>query len=119
MMSNCDLVLAWQAGLPQQRTARSVQPLHRYRAVIVCFDCRIKPGNNHRMTEPAQLSDEKLLSRSHELRLLVLRGDRDAHRAAHLHEIEVRRRFGAPTVIGAALETAKPRRRFWRFWTVR
>jgi len=71
------------------------------------------------MTEPGQLSDEELLSRAHGFRLLALRGARDARGAAHLHEVEVRRRFGVPTVIGAPLEAPKARRRFWRWWSAK
>ena len=57
------------------------------------------------MTEPAQLSDEDLLDRAHQLRLLALRGHRDSRRPAHEHEHEVRRRFGiGDTSICAPLE---------------
>lgn len=72
---------------------------------------------NRRMTEPGALSDEELLNRAHEWRLRALRGDRDARGAAHLHEVEVRRRFGVPTEVGA-IEAAKPKRRpFWKLWS--
>jgi hypothetical protein len=69
------------------------------------------------MTEPGDLEDEELLNRAHQLRLLALRGHSEARRPARLHEAEVRRRFGAPTTMGATLEHASARRRpFWRFW---
>ena len=70
-----------------------------------------------RMTEPGALSDEDLLDRAHQLRLLALRGHADARGPAHLHELEVRRRFGSPTTASALLEQPAPRRKpFWRFW---
>ena len=70
------------------------------------------------MTEPAQLSDEDLLDRAHQLRLLALRGHPDARGPAHEHEREVRRRFGSGmTTIGAPLELPAARKRpFWKFW---
>lgn len=69
------------------------------------------------MTKPADLSDEELLERAHQLRLLALRGHLDSRGPAHEHEAEVRRRFGTPTTISAPLEpVAVPRRPFWRFW---
>jgi hypothetical protein len=68
------------------------------------------------MTEPGELSDEELLDRAHQLRLLALRGHRNARGAAHQHEAEVRRRFGTPSTMSAPLETSPARRRpFWRF----
>lgn len=70
------------------------------------------------MTEPGKLSDEDLLDRAHQLRLLALRGHPDARGAAHAHEREVRRRFGSATTLNAPLAPAPaPRRKpFWRFW---
>jgi hypothetical protein len=69
------------------------------------------------MTEPGALSDEELLDRAHQLRLLALRGHLQARGAAHQHETEVRRRFGHPTTLQAPLELEPARRRpFWRFW---
>lgn len=68
------------------------------------------------MTEPAQLSDEDLLDRAHQLRLLALRGHADSRGPAHEHEREVRRRFGSGTTIGAPLEHPVNRRPFWKFW---
>jgi len=69
------------------------------------------------MTEPGELSDEELLDRAHQLRLLALRGHRNARGAAHRHETEVRRRFGPPSTMSATLEPSPQRRRpFWRFW---
>jgi len=69
------------------------------------------------MTEPAQLSDEDLLDRAHQLRLLALRGHLDARGPAHEHEREVRRRFAGSTTMGAPLEAARPKKRpFWRLW---
>lgn len=69
------------------------------------------------MTEPAELPDDELLRRAHELRLLALRGDLGARGPAHLHEVEVRRRFAASTTVGATLEPPSLRRRpLWRFW---
>jgi hypothetical protein len=56
-------------------------------------------------TEPAKLSDEDLLNRAHQLRLLALHGHADARGPAHEHEREVRRRSGnGTTTIAAALE---------------
>ena len=66
------------------------------------------------MTEPAQLTDEDLLDRAHQLRLLALRGHLDARGPAHEHEREVRRRFGSATTIAAPLEDAPRRRPFWK-----
>jgi len=69
------------------------------------------------MTEPASLSDEDLLDRAHQLRLLALRGHAEARGPAHEHEREVRRRFGSATTLRAPLEVAPPRKRsFWKFW---
>jgi len=70
------------------------------------------------MTEPAQLSDEDLLDRAHQLRLLALRGHLDARGPAHEHEREVRRRFNSgSTTLGIPLEYAPPKKRpFWRIW---
>ncbi|MBO9512470.1 MAG: hypothetical protein J7549_00010 [Variovorax sp.] len=70
------------------------------------------------MTEPAQLSDEDLLERAHQLRLLALRGHVDARGPAHSHEREVRRRFGSATTLRAALEPAPRPRRFQRLWSL-
>jgi hypothetical protein len=69
------------------------------------------------ITEPAALSDEDLLDRAHQLRLLALRGHADARGPAHQHEREVRRRFGSSTTVSAPLEPAPPskKRSFWRF----
>ncbi|MEJ8814779.1 hypothetical protein WKW77_27155 [Variovorax ureilyticus] len=70
------------------------------------------------ITEPGKLSDEDLLDRAHQLRLLALRGHVEAGGPAHDHEREVRRRFGSGTTMQAALEShAPPRKRpLWRFW---
>jgi hypothetical protein len=69
------------------------------------------------MTEPGQLSDEELLDRAHQLRLLALRGHVNARGPAHEHESEVRRRFGRPTTLRSPLKVTRPQRRpFWRFW---
>ena len=69
------------------------------------------------MTEPGNLEDEELLNRAHQLRLLALRGHSEARGSAHIHEVEVRRRFGSATTMNAPLELAPARRRsFWRFW---
>lgn len=68
------------------------------------------------MTEPGQLTDEDLLDRAHQLRLLALRGHPDARGAAHAHEREVRRRFGTATTMSAPLEAPARKRPFWRFW---
>jgi len=68
------------------------------------------------MTEPGQLTDEDLLARAHQLRLLALRGHSDAHDPAHAHEREVRRRFGSNTTINASLDPMPRRKPFWRFW---
>lgn len=68
------------------------------------------------MTEPADLCDEDLLERAHQLRRLALRGHREARDAAHTHEREVRRRFGSSTVMAAAFEPSPAKRPFWRFW---
>lgn len=69
------------------------------------------------LTEPAQLSDEDLLDRAHQLRLLALRGNPDARGPAHEHEREVRRRFAGNTTIGAPLEAPAPNKRpWWRPW---
>jgi hypothetical protein len=69
------------------------------------------------VTEPAELSDEELLDRAYQLRLLALRGHREARGAAHQHEVEVRHRFGAPSTMGAPLDATPPRRKpFWVFW---
>ena len=63
------------------------------------------------MTEPGKLSDEELLGRAHQLRLLALRGHREARGAAHRHEVEVRRRFGVPSTMGAPLESSPTTKR--------
>ncbi|SFN40882.1 hypothetical protein [Variovorax sp. OV329] len=68
------------------------------------------------MTEPGQLTDEDLLERAHQLRLLALRGHADARGLAHAHEREVRRRFSGQTTMSATLEPTPPRKPFWRFW---
>lgn len=69
------------------------------------------------MTEPAALSDEDLLERAHQLRLLALRGHVDARDPAQLHEREVRRRFGSGASVNAALMAGNQRRLpLWRFW---
>ena len=69
------------------------------------------------MTKPADLSDEELLDRAHQLRLLALRGHLDSRGPAHEHEAEVRRRFHTPTTIAAALAPVPtPRKPFWRLW---
>ncbi|MBS0343478.1 MAG: hypothetical protein JSS56_23490 [Proteobacteria bacterium] len=69
------------------------------------------------MTEPGQLSDEDLLDRAHQLRLLALRGHLDARGPAHEYEREVRRRFGTgSTTVGAPLEPEVRKRPFWQFW---
>lgn len=70
------------------------------------------------LTQPAELSDEDLLDRAHQLRLLALRGHLDARGPAHEHEQEVRRRFGSGmTTMSAQLELAAPKMRpFWKFW---
>ena len=69
------------------------------------------------MTEPAQLSDEDLLDRAHQLRLLALRGHLDARGPAHEHEREVRRRVGVSNTDSAPLEATVSRRSFWKFWS--
>ena len=53
------------------------------------------------MTEPGKLSDEDLLDRAHQLRLLALRGHVEASGPAHDHEREVRRRFDSHTTMNA------------------
>jgi len=68
------------------------------------------------MTEPGQLTDEDLLERAHQLRLLALRGHADARGLAHAHEREVRRRFGSNTTVSASLDPLPRRKPFWRFW---
>ena len=68
------------------------------------------------MTEPAQLTDEDLLDRAHQLGLLALRGHIEARGPAHEHEREVRRRFGSPNTIAATLEPSPMRRPIWKFW---
>ena len=68
------------------------------------------------MTEPGALSDEDLLHRAHQLRLLALRGHVDARGPAHAHEREVRRRFGSPTTLQTPLDLSREERTFWRFW---
>lgn len=69
------------------------------------------------ITEPAQLTDEDLLDRAHQLRLLALRGHFDARGPAHAHEREVRRRFGSSTTISAPLEPSRRKKKpFWKFW---
>ena len=68
------------------------------------------------LTEPAHLSDEDLLDRAHQLRLLALRGHRDARGPAHEHEREVRRRFSGATTVGATMEPPPRRRPLWKFW---
>ena len=70
------------------------------------------------MTEPAQLSDEDLLDRAHQLRLLALRGHLDARGPAHEHEREVRRTFGSDsTTSSVPLEPVPAKKRvFWRLW---
>jgi hypothetical protein len=69
------------------------------------------------MTVPGNLSDEDLLERAHQLRLLALRGHVEARGPAHDHEREVRRRFGSGTTMNASLELPAPRKSpFWRFW---
>jgi len=68
------------------------------------------------MTQPGHLSDEDLLDRAHQLRLLALRGHVEARGPAHEHEREVRRRFGSGTTLTAPLEMPARKRPFWRFW---
>lgn len=69
------------------------------------------------MTEPAELIDEDLLERAHQLRLLALRGHVDARDPSHLHEREVRRRFSSDSAVNADVMAAGQRRRpFWKFW---
>lgn len=67
------------------------------------------------ITEPGKLSDEDLLDRAHQLRLLALRGHVEARGPAHDHEREVRRRFGGGTTLSAPLETTPRKRPFWKF----
>lgn len=77
----------------------------------------LRENMNIMMTQPAELSDEDLLDRAHQLRLLALRGHLDARGPAHEHEREVRRRFASgATTRGALLEPPTPKRPFWKFW---
>ena len=83
----------------------------------IAFDWELRENEIFVITQPAELSDEDLLDRAHQLRLLALRGHLDARGPAHEHEREVRRRFGSgATTIGAPLEPATPKRPFWKFW---
>ena len=80
------------------------------------MQCQRPHNRKIMMTEPGKLSDEDLLERAPQLRLLTLRGHVDARGPAHAHEREVRRRFGSGTTMNAALEPAPRKRPFWRFW---
>ena len=82
------------------------------------WKCLERQNVRSMMTEPAQLSDEDLLDRAHQLRLLALRGHLDARGPAHEHEREVRRRFGSDsTTSSVPLEPVPAKKRmFWRLW---
>ncbi|WP_213955399.1 hypothetical protein [Variovorax sp. dw_954] len=69
------------------------------------------------MTEPSALSDSQLMARAHLWRRKSMMGSRDAGSIARAHEIEMRRRLGGATTMGAPLAQGRAqRRKWWRLW---
>ena len=72
------------------------------------------------MTDLGEFPDDQLFALALEWRKRALQGEMEARGIAHALEVEIRRRMGNPTTLGAPLDTrplaARSRRPWWRFW---